>query len=55
MGKQDLTLISRGGSVKAHSGVIVKLMARTVRVKFRGCAGYETFNVKTERILTVAS
>ena len=45
---------SRGGSVKAYSGVVVKLMARTVRVKFRGCAGYETFDVKTERVLTVA-
>ena len=33
----------------------MKLMARTVRVKFRGCAGYETFDVKTERVLTVAS
>ena len=46
---------SRGGSVKAYGGVVVKLMARTVRVKFRGCAGYETFDVKTERVLTVAS
>ena len=32
-----------------------ELMARTARVKFRGCAGYETFDVKTERVLTVAS
>ena len=46
---------SRGGSVKAYGGVVVKLMARTVRVKFRGCAGFETFDVKTERVLTVAS
>ena len=46
---------SRGGSVKAYSGVVVKIMTRTVRVKFRGCAGYETFDVKTERVLTVAS
>ena len=43
---------SRGGSVKAYSGVVVKPMARIVRVKFRGCAGYETFDVKTERVLT---
>ena len=46
---------SRGGSVKAYGGVVVKLMARTIRVKFRGCAGFETFDVKTERVLTVAS
>ena len=46
---------SRGGSVKAYGGVVVKLMARTVRVKFRGCAGDETFDVKTERVLMVAS
>ena len=46
---------SRGGSVKTYGGVVVKLMVRTVRVKFRGCAGYETFDVKTERVLTVAS
>ena len=46
---------SPSGSVKAYCGVVVKLMARTVRVKFRGCAGYETFDVKTERVLTVAS
>ena len=47
---------SRGGSVvKAYGGVVVKLMARTICVKFRGCAGYETYDVKTERVLTVAS
>ena len=46
---------SPSGSVKAYCGVVVKLMARTVRVKFRGCAGFETFDVKTERVLTVAS
>ena len=45
---------SPGGSVKAYGGFVVKMMARTVRVKFRGCAGYETFDVKTERVLTIA-
>ena len=45
---------SRRGSVKAYGGVVVKVMARTIHVKFRGCAGYETYDVKTERVLTVA-
>ena len=45
---------SRRGSVKAYGGVIVKIIARTIRVKFHGCAGYETYDVKTERVLTVA-
>ena len=45
---------SPNGSVKAYGGVVVKLMARTVRVKFHGCAGYETFDVKTEHVLMVA-
>ena len=45
---------SPGGSVKAYGGFVVRVMARTVRVKFRGCAGYETFDVKTERVLTIA-
>ena len=40
--------------MKAYGGFVVKMMARTVRVKFRGCAGYETFDVKTERVLTIA-
>ena len=45
---------SRRGSVKAYGGVVVRIMARTIRVKFRDCAGYETYDVKTERVLTVA-
>ena len=45
---------SRRGGAKAYGGVVVKIMARSIRVKFCGCGGSETYDVKPERVLTVA-
>ena len=45
---------SRRGGAKAYGGVVVKIMARSIRVIFCGCGGSETYDVKTERVLTVA-
>ena len=44
---------SRRGGAKAYGGVVVKIMARSIRVTFCGCGGSETYDVKTERALTV--
>ena len=45
---------SRRGGMKANGGVVVKNMARPIRVKFCSCGGSETYDVNPERILTVA-
>jgi len=46
---------SRRGGAKAYGGVVVKVMARSIRVTFCGCGGSETYDVKKERVLTIAS
>ena len=46
---------SRHGGAEAYGGVVVKVMARSIRVKFCGCGGSETYDVKPERVLSVAS
>ena len=45
---------SRRGGAKAYGGVVVKIMARSIRVTFCGCGGSETYDAKKERVLTVA-
>ena len=45
---------SRRGGAKAYGGVVVKIMARSIRVTFCGCGGSETYDVKKKRVLTVA-
>ena len=45
---------SRRGGATARGGGVVKIMARSIRVTFCGCRGSETYDAKTERVLTVA-
>ena len=45
---------SRRGGAKAYGGVVVKVMARSICATFCGCGDSETYDVKTERVLTVA-
>ena len=45
---------SRRGGAKAYGGVVVKIMVRFIRVTCCGCGDSEAYDIKTERILTVA-
>jgi len=59
LGPGDATAVrfdTRRGGVKVYGGTVVKIMARTMRVAFLGCAGViETYDVKSERVLPVAA
>ena len=45
---------SRRSGAKAHGGVVVKIMARSIHVKFCGCGGPEAYDGNLERVLSVA-
>ena len=45
---------SSHGGMKAYVGVVVKIMARSIRVTFCGCGSSKTHDIQKERVLTIA-